>query len=180
MYRVNKTNEDVDYKTGDPVQGAKVSFIYEEGGQIEAITDEKGEYSLKPENDKVGRIVITCDSWVTRNEGNTSRGSDSFEVWNYDIKKVKDTYTLTGKIFNSKDKSVLAGAEVDYVYEDGTKISTKTDNDGNFTLYPELKKEGELHAKHDKFKIRKQDINQYTDSRTRQVVDMYLDEEPEK
>ena len=168
------TGKIIDYKTGDGVKDATLTYYYDDGSQIDCTTDENGFYKITPENDRKGKIAITCEGYQPRREDETSRGADSFEVWNYDIKKEKETYAITGKIYNDKNKSPIAGAAIEYTAKDGTKVSATTDAKGNYVLEAPVNQEGTLTVKSNGFKEFKDSFSSYSDSRTIQLRDYYM------
>ncbi len=168
------TGKIVDYKTGDGIKDATLSFFYEDGSKIDCTTDENGNYKITPENDKRGKIVISAEGYITRKEGETSRSADGFEVWNYDIKKEKETYTIVGRVFSDKDKKPLAGAVVEYTAKDGTKVSATTDENGDYVIDAPLNQEGSFKVTAQGFKEGVNSIGKRTDSRNREVYDFYL------
>ena len=169
-----QTGKIVDYKTGDGVKNATLTFYYEDGSQIDCTTDENGCYKITPENDKKGKIAITCEGYTPRREGETYRSSDDFVVYNYDIKKAQETYTIVGRVFNDKDKKPVSGAVVEYTAKDGTKISASTDDNGDYILNAPLSQDGSFKVTAKSFKEGKDTIGSRSDSRDRVVRDFYL------
>ncbi len=169
-----QTGKVVDYKTGDGVKDATLTFYYEDGSQIDCTTDENGYYKITPENNKKGKIAITCEGYTPRREGETYRGSDDFVVYNYDIKKAQDTYTIVGRVFNDKDKKPVSGATVEYTAKDGTKLSATTDEKGDYILNAPLSQDGSFKVTAKGFKEGKDTIGSKSDSRDRAVRDFYL------
>ena len=168
------TGKIIDYKTGEGVKDATLTYYYDDGSQIDCTTDENGFYKITPEYNKKGKIAITCDGYQPRREGETSRGADIFEVWNYDIKKEKETYAIVGKIYNNKDKTPIAGAAIEYTAKDGTKVSATTDEKGNYSLEAPVNQEGTLSVNSKGFKEYKDSFSSYSDSRTIQLRDYYM------
>ena len=169
-----QTGKVVDYKTGDGVKDATLTFYYEDGSQIDCTTDENGDYIITPENNKKGKMSITCEGYTPRREGETYRGSDDFVVYNYDIKKAQDTYTIVGRVFNDKDKKPVSGATVEYTAKDGTKLTATTDEKGDYILNAPLSQDGSFKVTATGFKEGKDTIGSKSDSRCREVRDFYL------
>ena len=169
-----QTGKVVDYKTGDGVKDATLTFYYEDGSQIDCTTDENGYYKITPENNKKGKIAITCEGYTPRREGETYRGSDDFVVYNYDIKKAQDTYTIVGRVFNDKDKKPVSGATVEYTAKDGTKLTATTDEKGDYILNAPLSQDGSFKVTAKGFKEGKDTMGSKSDSRDRVVRDFYL------
>ncbi|MBP5469376.1 MAG: carboxypeptidase regulatory-like domain-containing protein, partial [Candidatus Riflebacteria bacterium] len=169
-----QTGKVVDYKTGDGVKDATLTFYYEDGSQIDCTTDENGYYKITPENNKKGKMSITCEGYTPRREGETYRGSDDFVVYNYDIKKAQDTYTIVGRVFNDKDKKPVSGATVEYTAKDGTKLTATTDEKGDYILNAPLSQDGSFKVTAKGFKEGKDTIGSKSDSRDRVVRDFYL------
>lgn len=168
------TGKIIDYKTGDGVKDATLTYYYDDGSQIDCTTDENGFYKITPENDRKGKIAITCEGYLPRREGETSRGADDFEVWNYDIKKEKETIEILGRVYNDKDKKPLAGAVVEYTTKDGTKITATTDVNGNYVVNAPLNQEGSFKVTAKGFKEGKNTIGSRSDSRYPEIFDFYL------
>ncbi len=168
------TGKIIDYKTSEGVKDATLTFYYDDGSQIDCTTDENGFYKITPENDRKGKIAITCEGYQPRREGETSRGTDAFEVWNYEIKKEKETYAIVGKIYNNNDKTPIAGAAIEYTAKDGTKVSATTDEKGNYSLEAPVNQEGTLTVNSKGFKEYKDSFSSYSDSRTIQLRDYYM------
>lgn len=164
----------VDYKTGDGLKDVTLTFYYEDGSQIDCTTDENGYYIITPENNKKGKMSITCEGYTPRREGETYRGSDDFVVYNYDIKKAQDTYTIVGRVFNDKDKKPVSGATVEYTAKDGTKLTATTDEKGDYILKAPLNQDGSFKVTAKGFKEGKDTIGSKSDSRDRVVRDFYL------
>ena len=168
------TGKIIDYKTGEGVKNATLIYYYDDGSQINCTTDENGFYKITPENDRKGKIAITCEGYQPRREGETSRGADSFEVWNYDIKKEKETFTISGKVINDKDKTPVEGALVEYTTKDGTKVSANTDAKGNYLIEAPLNQEGSFKVTAQGFKDGSNSIGSRPDSRCREIYDFTL------
>ncbi len=168
------TGKIIDYKTSEGVKDATLTFYYDDGSQIDCTTDENGFYKITPENDRKGKIAITCEGYQPRREGETSKCADAFEVWNYEIKKEKETYAIVGKIYNNKDKTPIAGAAIEYTAKDGTKVSATTDEKGNYSLEAPVNQEGTLTINSKGFKEYKDSFSSYSDSRTIQLRDYYM------
>ena len=168
------TGKIIDYKTGEGVKDATLTYYYDDGSQIDCTTDENGYYKITPENDRKGKIVITCEGYTPRKEGETSRGSDSFEIWNYEIKKEKETFVIAGKVVNDKDKTPVVGATVNYTAKDGTKITATTDEKGNYIINAPLNQEGSFSVTAKGFKEGKNTIGSRSDSRSREIFDFSL------
>ena len=168
------TGKIIDYKTGDGVKDATLTFYYDDGSQIDCTTDENGFYKITPENNRKGKIAIACEGYITRREGETSRNADDYVVWNYDIKKAQETYTIVGRVFNDKDKKPVSSAQVEYTAKDGTKISATTDDKGDYILNAPLSQDGSFKVTAKGFKEGKDTIGSRSDSRDRIVRDFYL------
>lgn len=165
-----------DYKTGDGVKDATVTFFYEDGSKIEAKTNEAGFYKITPENDKRGIISISCPGWITRKEGDTARGTDAFENWNYEISRENETYTLIGRVLNSKDNTPVANATVEYVSKNGVKSTATTNENGDYIVNPILNQEGTITVTCDDFENGNNSIGAKDNSRTREQIDFKLTE----
>lgn len=169
-----------DYKTRDGVKGATITFYYEDGSQIEAETDENGFYKLMPENNKKGKIAITCKDYTPRREGETYGSSDDYRIANYEINRAKETFTITGRIVSNANQQPIKGADIEYVANDGTKYSAVSDENGLYTIDSVVNQEGTLTVTFEGYEKQKNNTWATSDSRERRTIDFGLNEKPKE
>ena len=134
-------------KTFEPVVGAKLTFKYKKADTIyEAVTNSDGNYKIKVDTLAKGlpqgRIELTGEGIEER--GNNIVVTTSDVITNFAVDKSTDTYTILGRVSRETDKTPVAGAVVEYVHEDGSKITTKTNANGDYLIEPLLKQAGVL------------------------------------
>ncbi len=166
----------IDYKTNNPAAGVNVSISYDKSTDkaLEIKTDDKGYYEFKVDIDKRGTIEFSGDGLVTRKDDFSSRGSDDYANWNYEIHKTDETFTISGKVINDKDKTPVEGALIEYTSKDGTKVTANTDAKGNYIIEAPLNQEGSFKVTAQGFKDGSNSIGSRPDSRCREIYDFTL------
>ena len=128
-----------------PVEKAKVSFVYKDGGQLDSFCDEKGEFILKPETGKEGKLVISQDGFKDYSEN--YRAFDSNREYNYRYISLDFDYcTINGIVRDNITNNPVKDVEITFVYEneEGKSETVKSDDAGFFTLKSASDKSGSL------------------------------------
>ena len=153
----------VDNVTGNPIKGASVKFVYDDGkdekdniikrGETKAVlTDDNGKYFLQPQIGLSGKIVISNEGYITREEHAYANSSNEVVTWNYEIRKTDEAWTIKGKVYDNKTWLPVPDASVSFVYEEGSQVATiTTDANGMYKVNPLIGKNGSLIIKKDKY-----------------------------
>ena len=149
-YDLHKTDETftikgkvIDYSTKYYVEGAKVSFTYDDGGEVATETDKLGNYTLFPLINKPGKIIVSKDSYITYKTGSTRR-NDTKDQAIENCTLYHNYWTLTGRIIDYKTGEGVKDATLTYYYDDGSQIDCTTDENGFYKITPENDRKGKI------------------------------------
>ena len=134
-----------EYRSLKPISNAKVSFVYDGGGEISAISDEKGNYTIKPELNKSGNLVVSAENYKEYKIGYSAVSNNrDYRINNIDLEF--DYFTINGHVFDFVTLDPVKDAEVTLVFEygEGQSATVKTDEAGRYSLRCALGKNGTL------------------------------------
>ena len=134
-----------EYRSWKPIANANVSFVYDGGGEVSTTTDENGNYTIKPELNKSGNLIVKAENYkeYKYNYGVVSYDRE-YKVNNIDLEF--DYFTINGRIFDYVTLEPVKDAEITFVYEygEGQSDTVKTDELGCYSINPGLGKNGTL------------------------------------
>ena len=124
-----------EYRSLKPISNAKVSFVYDGGGEISAISDEKGNYTIKPELNKSGNLVVSAENYKEYKIGYSAVSNNrDYRINNIDLEF--DYFTINGHVFDFVTLDPVKDAEVTLVFEygEGQSATVKTDEAGRYVI----------------------------------------------